>query len=213
MSGGPQGFRLNELLVEAGLTPLNQAGEERFRRYLSLFVRWNERVSLSAVRDEQSILSRHFVESIFCARRLPAGISTLLDFGSGAGLPGIPISLCRPEILVTLAESNGKKAAFLRECVRQLELSAEVYDGRAETLTGHYGCVTLRAVDRMAGAVKAAAALVVPSGWLVLLTTGADLATLQAAAGTQFSWKNAFSLPGSRDRLLALGAKRISSPA
>lgn len=213
MSGGVQGFSLNELLAEAGLTPLNHAEEERFRRYLSLFIRWNERVSLSAVRDERSILSRHFVESIICARRLPAGISTLLDFGSGAGLPGIPISICRPEILVTLAEANGKKTAFLRECVRQLELSAEVYDGRAELLTGHYGCVTLRAVDRMAAAVKTAATLVAPSGWLALLTTGADLASLQAAAGAQFSWKDTIPLPGSRDRLLALGAKKISSPA
>ena len=86
------------------------------------------------MRDEQGILSRHFVESIVVARELPQGIRTLLDFGSGAGLPGIPIALCRPEIAVTLAESQGKKAAFLQEAVRVLAISAMVHAGRAETL-------------------------------------------------------------------------------
>ena len=80
----------------------------------------------TAIRDEEGILSRHFVESIACACALPAGIFTLLDFGSGAGFPGIPIALCRPEIAVILAESQGKKAAFLQEAVRVLGISAKV---------------------------------------------------------------------------------------
>ena len=79
---------------------------------------------LTAIRDEEGILTRHFVESIVCARALPAGIATLLDVGSGAGFPGIPIALCRSEIAVTLAESQGKKAAFLQEAVRVLGVAA-----------------------------------------------------------------------------------------
>jgi 16S rRNA (guanine527-N7)-methyltransferase len=117
------GVRLNALLTEAAQAPLDPAQSEQFEAYLSLILRWNLGVNLTAIRDEDGILRRHFVESITCARALPAGIATLLDFGSGAGFPGIPIALCRPEIAVTLAESQGKKAAFLREALRQLGLA------------------------------------------------------------------------------------------
>ena len=204
--------RLNELLAQAGLASLDQAAAERFAQYLSLFTRWNARLNLSAVRDQEGILSRHFVESIACARALPARISTLLDYGSGAGLPGIPIILCRPEISVTLSESQGKKAAFLQEAVRTLGLAATVHSGRAELLTTAFDCVTLRAVDRMADALKSAVPLVAPAGWLALMTTGAELARLQAAAGVQFSWQEPIPLPRSEDRLLALGLRSVSSP-
>jgi 16S rRNA (guanine527-N7)-methyltransferase len=213
MSAGEAGHRLNELLVESGIAPLDEQGLERFADYLSLFIRWNGRLNLSAVRDEEGILSRHFVESIACARALPAGIATLLDFGSGAGLPGIPIALCRPEIAVTLAESQGKKAAFLQEAVRALRLNATVHAGRAEQLKVTFDCVTLRAVDRMAEAVQSAARLVGPGGWLALMTTRGDLAGLQVAAGAGFSWATARPLPGSEERILALGSRPVNAPA
>ena len=124
--------QLNALLAESNQPPLDPVLSQRFGTLLSLFLRWSARINLTSIRDEDGILSRHFVESIACARALPAGISTLLDFGSGAGFPGIPIALCRPEIAVTLAESQGKKAAFLREAVRVLGVTAMVHSGRAE---------------------------------------------------------------------------------
>ncbi len=145
-----------------------------------------------------------------CAQALPAGIRTLLDLGSGAGLPGIPIALCRPEIKVTLAESQGKKAAFLQEAVRVLGLSAAVHAGRAELLTLPFDCVTLRAVDRMPRAVSAAVRLVAPGGWLALMTTEGELSALQAAASTEFSWRTTVPLPGSIERLLALGERQLA---
>jgi 16S rRNA (guanine527-N7)-methyltransferase len=206
-------LRLNALLAEAGLAPLDTEQADRFEACLSLFVRWNERINLTSIRDEEGILSRHFVESIACARALPAGISTLLDFGSGGGFPGIPIALCRPEIAVTLAESQGKKGAFLQEAVRVLGISAKVHAQRAELLATRFDCVTLRAVDRMPDAVRAAARLVAAHGWLALMTTRGELARLQAAAGAEFSWSEVIPLPGSVDRLLAVGQRPISSPA
>ena len=199
-------LRLNALLAEAGQPPLDSALSQRFENYLSLILRWNARVNLTAVRDEDAILSRHFVESIVCARALPAGIVTLLDFGSGAGFPGIPIALCRPEIAVTLAESQGKKAAFLQEAVRVLEIAASVHSVRAETLGGTaFDCVILRAVDKMHQAVRAAAKLLLPGGWLALMTTESELEGLEGAAGPDFSWHCAVRLPRSDDRVLALG--------
>lgn len=205
--------RLNELLAGAELTPLDEATGGRFEQYLSLLMRWNARLNLTSIRDEEGILRRHFVESIACARALPTGIATLLDFGSGAGLPGIPIGLCRPEICVTLGESQGKKAAFLQEAIRTLRLMARVHAGRAEQLAVTFDCVTLRAVDRMGEAVKLAAGLVAGSGWLALMTTRGDVAALQKAAGAQFCWREALPLPGSEERVLALGARKLSSPA
>ncbi len=205
------GIRLNALLEEKGLTRLDSAQTVCFEDYYSLLVRWNQRVNLTAIRDQEGILSRHFLESIICARALPAGIATLLDFGSGAGFPGIPIALCRPEITVTLAESQVKKAAFLSETIRVLGISAKVHFGRAETLAEVFDCVTLRAVDRMEGAVRVATQFVCPSGWLALMTTGADLAGLQAAAGAEFAWPQLLTLPGGNDRLLALGVSGSGS--
>jgi 16S rRNA (guanine527-N7)-methyltransferase len=208
----PAGQRLNALLIDAGLAPLGAALTVRFEEYLSLILRWNARVNLTAVRDEDGILSRHFVESIACARALPLGIATLLDFGSGAGFPGIPIALCRPEIYVTLAESHGKKAAFLHEALRVLGISANVHSGRAEALRAVFDCLTLRAVDKMDLAVQAASLLVSPGGWLALMTTGKELGALQAAAGAEFAWGGVVQLPGGSERVLALGERRISSP-
>ncbi|MGB8032189.1 MAG: 16S rRNA (guanine(527)-N(7))-methyltransferase RsmG [Terracidiphilus sp.] len=204
--------RLNDLLQKAGLAPPDDQTVSQFEVYLSLFVRWNERLNLSSVRDEESLISRHIIESIVVARSLPAEIATLLDFGSGGGLPGIPIALCRPQVAVTLAESKGKKAAFLQEAVRALGIAAKVHSDRAEKLHAGFDCVALRAVEKMPKAVAAAAKLVAPQGWLALMTTDAGLTELQTAAGPQFRWDSPIRLPESESRILALG-RRINLPA
>jgi 16S rRNA (guanine527-N7)-methyltransferase len=211
MTAEGSGSRLNELLLTAGLQPLGDETAHKFETYLSLFVRWNKKLSLSSVRDEEGIISRHFVESIAVAQSLPAEIATLLDFGSGAGLPGIPIALCRPHIAVTLAESQVKKAAFLQEAVRVLGISVKVHADRAETLgeapNQVFDCVILRAVEKMPRSVAAAVNLVSPHGWLALMTSDVSLPELQTAAGQRFNWRGAVRLPGSESRILALGQR------
>ncbi len=199
--------RLEALLTAAGLTPLDDETAGQIEKYLSLFLRWNDRLNLSAIRDEESILSRHIIESIVVARALPQGIVTLLDFGSGAGLPGIPIALCRPEIAVTLAESQGKKAAFLQEAVRVLGIQAKVHAGRAEALRTVFDCVVLRAVDKMPKAVAAAVPLVAPAGWLALMTTTGEREGLEVAAGAEFSWQIEKLLPGGAQRMVEFGSR------
>jgi len=201
------GDLLNHLLQTAGMATLGAEESNRFNTYLSLFIRWNTQTNLSSVRDPQAIVSRHFVESIACARMLPAGVDTLLDFGSGGGLPGIPIAICRQDISVTLAESQGRKAAFLQEAVRMLGISASVFAGRAERLQSSFDCVVLRAVDKMAEAVRIGAQLVAAEGWLALMTTTEDAHTLQAAADEGFMWQPAQRLPMSDARILVLGRR------
>lgn len=207
MSSDSAAARLNAILGEFGQTELDSETATRFETYLELLVRWNARTNLTAIRDEDGILRRHFAESITVARAIPAGVRTLLDFGSGAGFPGIPIALCRPEIAVTLAESQGKKAAFLREAARALGIGYEVHAGRAEALGRNFDCATLRAVDRMEAAVSAAAGLVSMDGWLAPVTTEGERDAIQTAAGSGFDWDDPVQLPGGDDRLLLLGRR------
>jgi 16S rRNA (guanine527-N7)-methyltransferase len=200
-------YKIDTGLSRANLPSLEPQVSGKFEAYLALIVRWNARRNLTAVREESAIIERHFVECIACARALPGGITSLFDFGSGAGFPGVPIALCRPEIVVTLAESQGKKAAFLREAVRVLGIGAKVHSGRAEEIQGQFDCVTLRAVDRMDAAIGAAARLVRRGGWLAPMTTYAELAKVKTARGEEFVWREPTRLPGSDDRVLALGMR------
>jgi len=210
MTSEGAGQRLNRLLERAGIAALDERMIGNFEKYVSLILRWNARFNLTSLRTESAILSKHLVESIACAMALPQGIVSLLDYGSGAGLPGIPIALCRPEIAVTLAESQGKKAAFLQETIRVLGIAARVHAGRAEKLGTLFDCVMLRAVDRMPRAVAAAVQLIVPDGWLVLMITGAEVAQLRAAAGAGIAWEEPARLPFGDDRILAMG-RRVNS--
>jgi 16S rRNA (guanine527-N7)-methyltransferase len=152
--------------------------------YGNLLLRWNERTSLTAIREARGVLDRHIVESVAAARLVPAGITTLLDYGSGAGLPGIPIAVVREEVRVTLAESQGKKAAFLREAVRTLDLNASIHAGRVADLdvATLFDAITLRAVEKMEESVKEARERVGAGGFLVIFATAATKAGLLKAA-------------------------------
>src|ERR1700733_11739527 len=149
--------------------------------YLDLLLKWNARTNLTAIREPEEIVRRHFGESLFAARHIPVETKTLLDFGSGAGFPGLPIAVLRPKIQVTLAESQNKKSTFLREAVRTLGLqNVEIWPSRVESIPPNrlFNVVALRAVDEMATALPAARARITPGGQLLLLTTAA-----QASAG------------------------------
>jgi 16S rRNA (guanine527-N7)-methyltransferase len=155
-------------------TPAPAAIYTQLSTYLDLLLKWNARTNLTAIRDPQEIVLRHFGESLFVAQHLSPCI-TLLDFGSGAGFPGLPIQILRPEIAVVLAESQNKKATFLREVVRTLGLKTEIWAARVETMppTRLFDTITMRAVDDMAVALPAAAARIAPGGQLAILTTAA----------------------------------------
>ena len=112
----------------------------------------------------------------------------MLDFGSGAGFPGIPIAICRPEITVTLAESQGKKAAFLREAVRTLGLKAEVWADRVEAMPQErvFDAVILRAVDKMPAACRTGVQRLADGGWIGVFATRATEVALRTIPGIQW---------------------------
>ncbi len=199
--------RLQEMLRDSGQQPLSTDQVEKFGSYLKMLLHWNARINLTSIRDEEGILERHFLECIHCARRLPGEVHALLDYGSGGGFPGIPCAICVDGLRVVLAESQGKKAAFLREVVRNLGLGAEVFQGRVQDMEpGMFDAVSLRAVDRMQEACVEATRQLRVGGWLVLLTTSTQVKGLVSAL-TALAFEAPEILPGVEQRCLLLGRK------
>jgi 16S rRNA (guanine527-N7)-methyltransferase len=139
--------------------------------YLALLLRWNRTYNLTAIRDPDEMVVRHLLDSLAMHPYLQPG--ALADLGTGPGLPGIPLAIVRPDLRVTLVESNGKKARFLREAVRQLGLGdrARVAESRAEALDepGAYAQITARALDTLAGILAVGGHLLGPSGRLLAM--------------------------------------------
>lgn len=198
---------IREAFNSAGIADLPGAVYDQLSDYLELLLRWNARFSLTSIKDPQQIIRRHLVECAFAAQYLPAGIETLLDFGSGAGLPGLIFAICRPEIRVTLAEAQGKKASFLLEALRTVGSSSEVYNGRVENLpeARTFDVVAMRAVERMNLAIPAAIQRV--RKYLVLFTTTKSVPDFQRLSGA-LEWLPAISVPNSEQMILAIGAVR-----
>ncbi|HET6435900.1 MAG TPA: 16S rRNA (guanine(527)-N(7))-methyltransferase RsmG [Xanthomonadaceae bacterium] len=135
--------------LEAGLAALalDPALATPLLAYLELLQRWNRAYNLTAVRDPREMVVRHLLDSLAMHPFVADG--TLADLGTGPGLPGIPLAIAKPGLRVTLVESNGKKARFLREAVRTLGLAnAEVAESRIEALDrpGAFDAITARAL-------------------------------------------------------------------
>lgn len=118
-------------VIELGLR-LPAGAQQRLLAYLALLQKWNRAYNLTAVRGAQRMVSHHLLDCLAAAPHVAA--ATILDVGSGAGLPGIPLAVALPDSRVTLLDSNHKKAAFLRQAVIELKLAnAEIVCERAET--------------------------------------------------------------------------------
>ena len=144
---------------------------DRLLDYLALLDRWNKTYNLTAIRDPREMVTRHLLDSLAMAPAV-AGVPTLADLGTGPGLPGIPLAIAKPGLRVTLVESNGKKARFLREAVRTLKLdNARVAESRAEALDEPqaYDALTARALDVLAGIIEVGGHLLKPGGTLLAM--------------------------------------------
>lgn len=207
--------RIAELLRPfAGGEKLPASVVEGLRAYLEILLRWNAKVNLTAVRDREQIVTRHFGESLLAARllrdagALPAETATLADVGSGAGFPGLPVKLMLPHVGVTLIESHAKKATFLREVIRGLRLGgAEVFGGRAEAWGKTANVVTLRAVERFQSVLPVAAELVAPGGKLCLLIGNSQIYSLRRRMGESWQWSDPVAIPQSEERAVLLGER------
>ncbi len=142
--------------------------------FLTELKKWNQKINLTAIRDERDIVIKHVLDSLSYIKGFSPSIGLkLLDMGSGAGFPAIPIKLVRPEITVTMVESVKKKASFLRHIIRTLKLTGiEVQDKRTDELPdsfhSSYDAVTARAFADMNMAIAAGLPFLKQGGLMVL---------------------------------------------
>lgn len=159
--------------LEAGLAALSldATHAELLLAYLSLLDRWNRTYNLTAIRDPREMVAKHLLDSLAMQPHVRE-ISTLADLGTGPGLPGIPLAIALPTLQVTLVESNGKKARFLREAVRSLKLgNARVAESRAEAVDepGAYQAITARALATLPEILTVGGHLLAPGGRLLAM--------------------------------------------
>jgi 16S rRNA (guanine527-N7)-methyltransferase len=179
---------------------------QQILKYIDILLKWNEKTNLTAVRDPEQIVLRHFGEAFFAARALlaPDANIDVTDVGSGAGFPGMPLKLFAPRIRLTLVEAQEKKATFLREVVRGLAFgNVTVLAARAETLTAQADLVTLRAVERFDEVLPVAGRLVRPNGRLGLLIGTGQIGSAHQLP--EFQWQEPIKVPQSRNRVLLVG--------
>ncbi len=139
--------------------------------YLDLLARWNRTYNLTAIRAPREMVTRHLLDSLAMVPHV-AGLATLADLGTGPGLPGIPLAIALPALRVTLVESNGKKARFLREAVRTLKLAnAEVAESRIEAVDrpGAFAAITARALATLPDILAAGGHLPAADGRLLAM--------------------------------------------
>jgi len=168
---------------------------EMLETHYELLVRWNRVVNLTSVTKPVEIVERHYCESLFVGANLPQGELSMADIGSGAGFPGIPIAILRPECRVALVESHQRKAVFLKETTRGLP-NARVLAVRAESLSEEFDWVVSRAVS-----YEHLAAVLANRARNIALLTGAE----QPPADAGFDWAPALKLPWGKQRFLRFG--------
>jgi 16S rRNA (guanine527-N7)-methyltransferase len=189
--------------------------------YLELLLKWNAKINLTAVRDPREMVARHFGESFFAAQQLLEVHSVhsvhsvhphshavgVIDLGSGAGFPGLPIAMSAPASPVTLIESNAKKVAFLNQVISAMGLkNARVVRQRAEEYPSKAGLVTMRAVEMFEKVLPVAGNLVAEGGRLALMI-GAAQAPVAREQLKEMVWSEALPVPGSHSRVLVVGTK------
>jgi 16S rRNA (guanine527-N7)-methyltransferase len=162
--------RLAEGLAAMGVA-LDASAQPKLVAYLRLIEKWNKVHNLTAVREPGQMVVLHLLDSLSVLPHV-AGARTLLDVGTGAGLPGIPLAIARPDLAVTLLDSSHKKAAFLRQAKAELALpNVAVACERVEKWhpAAHFDIVVSRAFSELADFVLQARHLLAPGGTMLAM--------------------------------------------
>lgn len=206
--------QIANILTPFGISP-SQGLTASVVAYLELLLRWNQKVNLTAIREPQLILQRHFGESFFASSLFVGEKGVLVDVGSGAGFPGLALKLILPGWQVQLFEPNGKKAVFLAEVVRTLGLSdvtirSERMERPAAGLPDDSLCadvITARALGEYEVLLNWSRGRLLPSGKVILWVGGAELGRLRQIH--EWDWRGAIAIPESRDRFLLVGTPKV----
>lgn len=165
---------------------LSSLVESRIQLYLDLLVKWNHKINLTAEKDPDDILKRHVFDSLQYSRALEPGFR-LMDIGSGAGFPGIPLKIIFPEMPLVLVESQRKRCSFMETVVRELELvQTEVINVRAEDIPaireGQFDAVIFRAVSSLKQCLTLGERFVAPGGRLIVKKPPEETPTRQESS-------------------------------
>lgn len=188
---------------------LSERQIEQLAAHFALLVQWNRKVNLTALRHPEQIARRHFEESLFLAKVLPPASGLLIDVGSGAGFPGLPLKVAWPSMPAVLLEPNRKKAAFLKEVARSCGLEdVEVRTERlSEAARGELAAcaslVTMRAVAATADVLGGLLRLLRSDGRIALFVGEKDATKLATTAGLQ--WDQPVAIPRSERRVVLVG--------
>ena len=179
----------------AGIVELSPGQVEALEAHYQLLLRWNRVLNLTSISRMEEAVERHYCESLFLGTHLPQGSLRVADIGSGAGFPGFPVAVLRPECSITLIESHQRKAVFLREASRSLP-NVRVLARRAEDVEEQFDWAISRAVSYrdLASFLKNLA----PS---VDLLTGGE----EAPEGIGFVWQAPMRVPWGEQRFLRTG--------
>jgi 16S rRNA (guanine527-N7)-methyltransferase len=180
---------------------------EQVHKYIDLLLLWNQKISLTSIENPQELASRHFGESFFGAKFIENVGCRLADVGSGAGFPGLALKIVLPELQVSLIEQDTRKATFLNEVIRALNLAnAKVYRSPYEALTpetAKFDVIVARAVGDYKSLLKWAASRLSESGHAVLWIGAEDAARISEVPN--WKWSLPRAVPESRNRVLLSG--------
>ena len=193
--------RFREILKTelSSLVPLSETQIAQLEQHYDLMIRWNQRVNLTAIRTVEEAVTRHYCESLFVGSQLDLQEgSTLVDVGTGAGFPGIPIAILRPELKISLVESHQRKSVFLREATRQLP-TVRVLATRIESVTESFDLLLSRAVE-----INTLLPLLPKLAARAALMLGQDDVTKLIATQT-WKWQEPTKLPWGDRRYLVTG--------
>jgi 16S rRNA (guanine527-N7)-methyltransferase len=185
-----------ELLREQlrGIVDLSQVQIAALEAHYELLVRWNKTVNLTTITSLEEAVERHYCESLFLGAHLPAGNLRVVDVGSGAGFPGFPVAILRPDCTVALVESHQRKAVFLREASRKVA-NVRVIAKRAEDIEEEFDHLISRAVsyEDLRGSLKK-------------LAPAADLLTgAEEPPDLGMEWDEPIAVPWGKARFLRIG--------
>ena len=196
-TGGAAAQQLAQGLAAMGLE-VPAAAQEKLLAYAALLEKWNKTYSLTALRGADKAVSHHLLDSLAVLPHVPAG--TLLDVGSGGGMPGIPLAIVLPELAVTLIDSNSKKTAFLRQAAIELRLSnVNVHCGRVEQYHPSlpFSAITSRAFAELADFVVLSRHLLAADGvWLAMKGVRPEAEIAALPAGVRVRAVHPLQVPG-----------------
>ncbi len=220
----PEFDRASALFRECG-ADVSRETFDKMETYAAFLVEYNKKVNLTAVTDGEEILRKHFLDSVLlavkCAACLPEG-AQVLDIGSGAGFPGVPLCLVRPDLRMTLLDSLNKRIVFLDALREKLGCSYQTVHGRAEELARkddfreRFDAVTARAVAAMPVLAEYSLPFVRENGfWLAMKGPNEEIKpALQAIRmlGGHYEEEIRYALPGGDERVIYVVKKCGATP-